>query len=439
MTPGRILIVDDESSVAETIGAVLELDGYAVNTATRGDQALALLTGETFDLILTDLRLEDSDGLTILEEVRRQSPDTVVIMLTGYASLESAVRALREGAYDYLFKPCDVEELRATVRRGIERRQLGLQLQARVDELERASDIIRGFNRDLQQRVDAATAELRQRMDDLARANAEIEGLYRQAEGRVAELKKLDELKSRFLSMASHELKTPLTAVSGFAQILERRVRRRLEVGMTDAAQWAEDERVNLHQLELLRGQALKLSRLVDDLLDVSRIESGKVDFRYRPVDLRQLASDVIERMQLTSDAHQITVETPADAQTTIAGDEDYLEQVLNNLFSNAIKYSPEGGPIDVRVEPRDDSVLVSVRDRGIGIASDQLEAVFSLFHQATDGPGSGSGGMGLGLYISREIVGRHGGRIWAESRPGEGSTFHVELPRVPASEPATA
>ena len=155
MPTGRLLVVDDEESVAVTMGAILEMDGYDV--AVRDQRALTrsrAARARTFDLVLTDLRLDDIDGLSIVSEVCRVQPDTVSIILTGYASLESAIKALREGAYDYLIKPCDVDELRAVVARGIERRQLGMQLKARLVELEAANETIHELNRDLQQRID---------------------------------------------------------------------------------------------------------------------------------------------------------------------------------------------------------------------------------------------------------------------------------------------
>jgi two-component system, NtrC family, response regulator HydG len=171
MSSGNLLVIDDEQSVAVTMGAILEMDGYNVTISTTGADALAKLRDHVYDLVLTDLRLDDIDGLAIIAELCRVQPDTVAIILTGYASLESAIKALREGAYDYLIKPCDVDELRAVVARGIERRQLGLQLSARMADLETANGTIRELNRDLQRRVEMATAQLQQRMDDLARAN----------------------------------------------------------------------------------------------------------------------------------------------------------------------------------------------------------------------------------------------------------------------------
>src|SRR5262249_185042 len=142
MSTGKLLVVDDEESVAVTMGAILEMDGYSVSTSTNGADALRKLQETTFDLVLTDLRLDAIGGLSLVSEVCRLHPDTVSIILTGFASMESAIKALREGAYDYLVKPCDVDELRAVVARGIERRQLGVQLKARLVELEDANTTI---------------------------------------------------------------------------------------------------------------------------------------------------------------------------------------------------------------------------------------------------------------------------------------------------------
>jgi signal transduction histidine kinase len=397
----KVLVVDDEESVVVTIKAILQLDGYKVATTTSGAEARAMVRETEYDLVLTDLRLEDGDGLDVLKAVRESYPDTVTIMLTGYASLESAIQALRAGAYDYLVKPSEVEELRSTVARGIERRKLGQELRQRVAELAE-------LNASLQQRIDEATAELKDRYE---------------------QLKELDRMKSQFLSIASHELKTPITAMSGFLQVALRRVRR-LSQEETASAPVGEGLRAITDQLEVVYRQTGKLARLVDELLDVSRIQTGRIEFRYGDVDLSELANEVATRMQLTTTSHQISVRR--DSENVVTADRDHLEQVLNNLLTNAIKYSPSGGAITIDVRPDDGGVRVSVTDQGIGIPEKELESIFGLFYRSPDRAARDAAGMGLGLYISREIVVRHGGRIWAESAGGKGSTLNVVIPRVP-------
>jgi two-component system sensor histidine kinase VicK len=145
---------------------------------------------------------------------------------------------------------------------------------------------------------------------------------------------------------------------------------------------------------------------------------------------MAQLLSEVAGRMQLSTSQHTIEVELNGTAESPVPADRDHLEQVLDNLVSNAIKFSPDGGTILLRLRDQGDSVMVSIQDPGVGIPEDQLDAVFGLFYQAEDPVSRRTGGMGLGLYISREIISRHGGRIWAESEPGAGSTFNFSLPR---------
>jgi len=369
MAQSKILVVDDEQSVATTIKAILQLDGNEVTAVTSGKEALDLLRKQEFDVVLTDLRLDDLDGIDILRETQKLWPDTVSIMLTGYASLESAVTALRSGAYDYLIKPSDVDELRATVGRGLERRRL------------------------------------RQRL---------------------VELEQLDKLKTQFLSMASHELRTPLTAVSGFMQIARRRMGR---LGAaTDVPQpWRDEAQKADETLDMANRQAKKLARLIDELLDVSRLQQGRVEMRLAEIDLGEVIREVGERMKLLSKGHEI--ETNVGDTAPIVGDRDRIEQVFENLVGNAIKYSPVDSRIEMSLRVNGANAVVSVRDHGIGIAPAEVEKIFGLFYRSPDPRADHVGGLGLGLYISREIVSRHHGRLWAERNPDAGSTFHVTLP----------
>jgi signal transduction histidine kinase len=423
-----VLIVDDEESVTITMAAILEMDGYSVATALRGDDALSQIATEEFDLVLTDLRLDDFDGMEVLAAARRRSANTIGIVLTGYASLESAVKALREGAYDYMLKPADVEELRSTVARGLERRKLGQQLRERVADLEAANRTINELNEGLQDRVAQATADLQAHVHELDATREELQTSYEQ-------LQELDKLKSQFLSIASHELKTPITAMSGFVQIAVRRIKRRLGAGRPNEADWKKEEETLLEQLEVVQRQTAKLARLVDELLDVSRIESGRLELQVADVDLPELIAEVMRRHQLIATKHQLRLHYDPDQKLGVRGDRDHLEQVLNNLVENAMKYSPEGGVIDVTVaRAGEQEVEVSVGDHGIGIRPAELARVFGLFYRSPDRLARDVGGMGLGLFITKEIVDRHKGRIWAESDAGQGTTFHVALPAAVAA-----
>jgi signal transduction histidine kinase len=370
-----VLVVDDEESVATTIEAILKMDGHDVTAVTSGVMALRLLNERQYDVVLTDLRLGDMDGNEILKEVQRTSPDTAAIMLTGYASLESAVAALRSGAYDYLMKPSDVEELRATVNRAIERRAL---------------------------------------------------------RRRLLELEEVDRLKTQFLSMASHELRTPLTAVSGFIQVARRRITRAAE--NDDGVDWKQEATRAAETLELAQRQSRRLGRLVDELLDVSRLQLGRIELHQRELDLVASLNEVIDRMKLLHASHTFAVENGAEKAVVFA-DQDRIDQVFENLLGNAVKYSPAGGTVTAKIDIGGSGAQVAISDQGIGISSDELENVFNIFYRSPDPRAGHVGGLGLGLYISREIVTRHGGRLWAESGKS-GSTFHVELPLVTGAKP---
>ena len=371
MTEATVLVIDDEESVATTIEAILKMDGHDVTAVTNGADAIRLLNERRYDVVLTDLRLADMDGIDVLREVQRTSPETASIMLTGYASLESAVAALRSGAYDYLMKPSDVEELRATVNRAIER------------------------------------------------------GALRR---RLLELEEVDRLKTQFLSMASHELRTPLTAVSGFIQVARRRVARAAE---NERAEWRDEAMRAAETLELAQRQARRLGRLVDELLDVSRLQLGRVELHQRDIDLSASLREVVDRMRLAQTVHTFALDAD-ERPIRILADVDRIDQVFENLLNNAVKYSPSGGEITVRARIEGSDAHVTVTDRGIGIAADELENVFNLFYRSPDPRAGHVGGLGLGLYISREIVTRHGGRMWADSS-GDGSVFHVMLPLASA------
>ncbi len=364
-----VLVVDDEESVATTIQAILRLDGHDVIAVTSGNEAVRLLNERRFDVVLTDLRLADMDGIDVLREVQRTAPDTAAIMLTGYASLESAVAALRAGAYDYLMKPSDVDELRATVNRAVER------------------------------------------------------GLLRR---RLLELEEVDRLKTQFLSMASHELRTPLTAVSGFIQVARRRIQRAAE--RDDGIDWKQEATRAAETLELAQRQSRRLARLVDELLDISRLQLGRAELHRREVDLVAAVRDVVERMRLLTTTHTFDLRTDADT-ALVHVDLDRIDQVFENLISNAVKYSPAGGAITVGIRVTANEAHVAITDQGIGISRDELDRIFNLFYRSPDPRAGHVGGLGLGLYISREIITRHEGRLWAESGGGTGSTFHVRLP----------
>jgi two-component system phosphate regulon sensor histidine kinase PhoR len=234
----------------------------------------------------------------------------------------------------------------------------------------------------------------------------------------LTEERALDELKGEFIATVSHELRTPLAAIYGSAQTL---LREDVEL----------DESDKKRLLDVIAHESERLSRIADDILFANKLDSGQLALGENGIDLRALARDVVEEMRGCFAAREdISFElTVPDALDSVAGDPDRLRQVLINLIDNAVKYSPDGGRVEVAVEGRDGGVRVAVRDEGIGIAPLEQRRIFGKFYRVDPGLARGVGGTGLGLYICRELVRRMDGRLSVSSEEGKGSTFVVDLP----------
>ncbi|HEX7737060.1 MAG TPA: PAS domain-containing sensor histidine kinase [Ktedonobacteraceae bacterium] len=229
--------------------------------------------------------------------------------------------------------------------------------------------------------------------------------------------KELEQRKDAFISMASHELKTPLTAVKLQTQL----VRKRLEKHSQHEAATA---------LARVEVPVKQLERLITELLDVSRMQAGSLEYRRERVDLDELLREVTATIYHLHPSHTILVR--GSMQTSLIGDRDRLGQVFTNLLSNAIKYSPDAEAVEIDLSPSEDLVTVHVRDHGLGIPREQLDKIFERFYRVTDLRQRAIPGLGMGLYIVAEIVKQHGGTITVDSAVGKGSTFTVTLPREP-------
>ncbi|MBV9708144.1 MAG: PAS domain-containing protein, partial [Chloroflexi bacterium] len=232
----------------------------------------------------------------------------------------------------------------------------------------------------------------------------------------ITEQKQLEQQKEDFVGIASHELKTPVTSLKAYAQLLERRFR---DVG---------DERAST-MLKKMDTQLNKLTALITDLLDVTRIESGKLLLHVTSFDFDELVREIVEETQLTTTKHSIIQQL--DSAVILSADRDRIGQVLTNLLTNAIKYSPQADSVVVKTLCRDEALIVSVQDFGIGIAKQKQQHIFERFFRVEGETQFTYPGLGIGLYISAEFVRRHHGSIWVESEEGTGATFSFSLPIV--------
>jgi signal transduction histidine kinase len=309
------------------------------------------------------------------------------VVLTGFASVESAIAALQEGAYDYLVKPCDIDNMRHTIRRGVEHRRLMLAEQKARADLEQ-------LNKELESRIEKRTAELRTLNEELAEANR---------------------AKDVFLATLSHELRTPLTPVVGWIKLLRN--------GTLDAPGVAQ-------ALDAIERNAWLQSRLIDDLLDTSRIATGKLHFEPQATDLNVAVKGAVDTVLASAGSKQIDlVVRLSPTPIIVKGEPVRLQQIVWNLISNAIKFTEPGGKVTVISETTGDQARITVEDTGIGIEPAFLPHVFDRFRQADGSTSRLHGGLGLGLAIAHALTKMHGGSLQVTSGGrGHGARFILQL-----------
>jgi len=223
------------------------------------------------------------------------------------------------------------------------------------------------------------------------------------------QVKTLSDRQNEFIGLASHELKTPLTSLNGYLNILEK----------------TSEGQKSRHIINKAAQQVKKLTTLIDDLLDITKIQAGKLPLAVKATDIKGIINDSIELMMHANPNHEFKFKADIEA-CDVEVDAQRIEQVLINLLTNAVRYSPSSNLVEIFLETDHKQVIVSIRDKGLGIHKDKLENIFSRFYRVEE---SNAPGLGLGLFICKEIVQRHGGRIWVESKSGKGSTFRFTLP----------
>jgi signal transduction histidine kinase len=407
--PVRILIVDDSPEDRAIYRRLLSQGverEYRFLEAGSGEEGLELVARDPPDCVLLDYRLPDVDGLEFLERMTGGA-ELPVIVLTGQGSEAVAVEAMKNGAQDYLLKgTVSRESLERAVRNAIEK--VGLRRERR-----QAEEALQKMYGKLEGLVEQRTAEL-------SEAHAREREARRQAE-------EANRLKDEFLATLSHELRTPLNAILGWSQMLR--------AGRLDAATTA-------RALETIERNARSQAQLIADILDVSRIITGKLRLQLGPVELPRIVETVLDSVRPAADAKSIRLTVGLEPLSALVlGDADRLQQVIWNLLSNAIKFTPRDGHVHVELrQPDSGNVELRVSDTGVGIRPDFLPYVFDRFRQAESTTTRTHGGLGLGLSIVRHLVEQHGGTVQVES-PGEGqgAAFLVRLPVRPAAEAAAA
>lgn len=265
------------------------------------------------------------------------------------------------------------------------------------------------------------TSRDRELFDEVSRLNNELVAMQRELAKKNAELELLNREKNRFLGMAAHDLRNPLNAILAYSEVLKE------EDPASLGAEYQEAVDLIYHSSEFMLN-------LVEDLLDVSKIEAGTLNLELAPLDLKPFLERCLALNRVLAGRKEIRLRLEAPSLPPVWLDEARMTQVLNNLISNAIKFSPRGAEVVIRLEQADGQILISVQDRGAGISSEEQANLFKPFQRGKKGS-EGEKSTGLGLVITKRVVESHGGKIWLESQVGEGTTFTVALPTAPPGE----
>lgn len=392
---GRILIIDDTPRNIEILSEILEPEGYALTSAADGETGLERAHTDKPDLVLLDLVLPGMMGIEVLEILKREQPETTVVLTTAYGSEETAIQAMRRGVNDYIInkRPFDANEVREVVRRAFNESRL------------------RQENLRLTRELEVANQQLQEYAGHLERTIEELRG----ANDR---LKELDRMKVSFFSMISHELRHPLTVAKGYLELMET----------GGAGDLTTEMRRYLH---IVNENFDHLAGMIDDLLDLSLMEAGRFQIQRQAVRPSSFINHAVQAFTASARDKGLTLESQLpEGLPLVSADPLRVVQVLTNLLQNAIRFTPSGGSITIRARETAREVEVCVADTGIGMPREHLDRIFEHFYQIRRDE-SNSHGAGLGLAICREIVRLHGGRIWAESEEGKGSRFYFTLPRA--------
>lgn len=380
----KILVVDDELSICEGIQRALSLENYPVDAAYDGQTGLDKIKKGGYSLVLIDVMMPGINGIDLIGSIHTQDPDIICIIITGYATVELAVQAIKRGAYDFLTKPFSIDELLHTVNQGLEHRRLSLEAK----------------------RTQAAEAEA-QRLSEETR-----------------HLKELDQAKKDFIRLVTHELQAPVSAIETYLKLI-----------LQDYIPPLEQPGI----LEKCLARCQEEQALIQDLLELGKlevIESAEIS----QVGLDKNLNAVLEACQGQLDEKHIELQLEvATGLPSIMANRKQIRSLWLNLLSNAVKYSPQNGQVKIKLAAQADHILGEISDSGIGISPEDQQYLFTEFFRAKNAKDLEIPGTGLGLAIVKRIINGLNGEITVDSAIGKGTTFRFRIPLTPPDPPSNA
>lgn len=377
--PESLLIVEENKVIQSLLYETFHRKGYEVSQAFEPREAARLYRENPTSLVVTNIQFGSQNVLDFLYDLKRFDTDVAIIILASDVDLELARQAIAFGIYDLIFIPFELDHVVSTIRKAFEKKML---LERNKHLIERQASLIERLHRSYKQ------------------------------------LQELDKLKTEFLVTISHELLTPLTSIKALAYNLLRGI-----VGPLDPK--------SREYIQLIQEDTERLEEILRDILNFSKLEAGKIVLHREYIDVQSVIAKIARTLRpVAEDKGLELIHNGQSAATQVWADRSRVEEILANLVENAIKYTPRGGKVELEAEGRIHDVRISVRDTGLGIASEHLDKIFSQFTQFHRRKGPGAQGVGLGLAIVKRLVEMHGGEISVESVLRKGTTFAFTLPK---------
>ena len=372
----KILLIEDEYLVRESYVEMLRFLNYEVDTADNGYEGVEKVKNNEFDIVITDLNMPVMDGMETLRQVKKNKPEVEVIVVTGFATIENAISAMKNGAFDYITKPVSLEHVRLVLNRCVQ--------------------------------------QIRSK-----RENKELRDIN-------TRLRELNELKNKFITITNHELRTPLAVIKGYLDLLEISVERE------------GDDEIDEY-FTILESTVKEMVELVDNMHDLSKTEKTLTISNEIDIDINELVSNVFKSMHILFDERKISFSMELETeQVIIHTDEKLIRQSIRELMQNALKFTKSEGQVTVSVKKisEKNSVFISVKDTGVGIPADKISLIFEKFYEvqdvmyhSTSKTNFMGGGIGVGLSHVKEIIDKSSGEIVVESEVDKGSTFTLIFP----------